>query len=241
MTMERQDIGNKSTITLKLAQDFILGGTSYSKGEVFMRVSDVSCKLLFKNASKSINGHERNIIDVSAFNPDAIVVNGIGLRDSIMKLIGVGQNTNNFTIGKLESIESVSGIAYCSVFDDSKAIFVYDENKVKVTGYTLDGANGQILGLADGTYAASLEVYKTASLSYEIKTVSLPHFKIEIDSPGNLDGVGSNLYIVAERCSLLINPEIDLGGNKLADTLLVFSMIPKIGRTNYKVLYSHYA
>ena len=236
--MNRYSFTGKGNILIKAGASATYGGKQFAANEPIAYFTDIMVDVAFSNIDKVSKQGIANLAADSKAEASTIFVRNIKTSESLQSLLYKKQTNNTKDKTEIKSLTSSGRSLYLPInMGDvvNPEIFIYDSNKGRITSFNLM-ANGEIVGLTDGTYTVFYSVSKIANSTYSLETPILPNMSVEITAIGNLNGVTGEVVLHIGSVKLLSRPQIDLTSDTpFVDTLefAIFSNNKEALEVNY--------
>lgn len=221
--MNRYSFTGKGKVLIKTVAAGRYGADIFEANEPIAYFTDILIDVVFNNTDKIARQGSANLLGDSKSEASIIRVSNIKTSESLQSLLYKKQNnkTKNKTI--IKSLVSSGGILVLPLESDQVLtgdMFIYNQNQVKQTGYTVDTVNHLVNGLTNGTYIIFYSVNSTSNSTYSLETPTMSNMSLEIVVDGNLNSMTGELVMHLNKVQLLSRPTLDFNSNTpFADTL----------------------
>lgn len=225
------------TIMIKAIQPTSLMGVTYQAGDVVALFENAYFSLAFNDNNKQVTQGARTMLHYNILNLFKVMIEPKSLTHTVHNFIASKySNSGNIYIPIKENISSdESGTVFLNrIPTNAKALFIKNESKENVTGYTVDYTTGQITGLAaDSNFICFYYYQEERLVSYDLKEVTTPYFQIEIVGQNNINNISREMLITIPRASIDVSPTMEFKLDQLTAIQLEFVVIDGIATIDY--------
>lgn len=223
------EFGGSANVILKAICDFTVNDTSYTKGDVVFCFQDVNVRFTYNETIKDKTVAGRNLMAYDERKLNAMLIDSTPLTKDFIELFAT-KTSNDFEKPVIEELDIVDNTFYPTQIPSNNKIFIIGEGQhtfshefideaETLIECTLDG-EGSITGRHECIYDVKVDKPK-----FDINNnYTLPYFKAQITTEGNVDKTTSSLYFEVPRVSLLTRPEYSLN-NQVTAQELAFKII----------------
>lgn len=235
--MERFSFSGKGNILIKAAVAGKYGNEVYEANEPIAYFTNTQINLNFAYLEKVPRVAIDNLAVAPKSSASYLTVSNIKITDSLQSLLYKKQSNKKKNHTLVKKIDSEGGVLYLPLVSGEQLVgnlFVYNSNKEKETGYTVDTDNNTINGLSDGTYTVFYSIDKASAATFFLEAPTLPNIAAEIEVDGNLNGVTGKAVIHLNKLALLTRPSLDFTTeNPFVDVLEFAVLNDKEAEVNY--------
>lgn len=225
MFPNQQDVAGKGKVYIKAITDSTINGVAYKKLEPIVILDNAVIQINYNNSQKTAtNKHIK--MATNEIKPTSILIMPESFTPALYKLLGEFISGSHSETKHFLSAANESGTVYLidSEGIDEDSIFIYDENRNKVSGFEYVSADNSVINLtADTNYLIVYSVTINSSNGVLLKSTNAPYLRLEIELPGNLKS--TTLYIVGEKTSFTVEPQIVIDAQKIMMPVLNFTLI----------------
>ena len=211
--MERYSFSGKGNILIKAKNSAAYGSQTYLANEPIVYFTNVFINLNFQYIEKTPNIAIENLAVDTKSSPSYLKVSNIKISESLQSLLykkKFDQKKNRTIIKKLQSIDSSLFLPIGNDQSLSGNLFIYDENKIRISEYNINSETNEITGLDDGIYTIFYSINQQAKSIYALETPNYPNMAVEIEVLGNLNGVTGAAIVHIDNVKLLTRPTLDM-------------------------------
>jgi hypothetical protein len=225
------------TIIIRALQQTNLMGVNYQPGDVVSVFDNAYFSLKFNNNNKTITQGALNRLHYNSMILDTVIIEPKSLTHSSYNFIASKyKDTGNIYIPVKESISSnQAGTSFLNfVPTQDKTVFIKDQNKANISGYTIDYTTGEITGLTQNTnYICFYYRVEELLISYDLNEVSIPYFSIEIIGQNNINNISREMLITIPKAAIDINTMMEFKEDQITAIQLNFIVIDGNAAINY--------
>lgn len=235
--MDRYSFSGNGNILIRAGAAGSYNSIQYEAAEPIAYFTDVLININFAYLEKTPKSGVDLYAVSSKSSPSYLTVANIKTSESLQSLLYKKQLTKKKDQTMVENLSSEGGVLYLNISPLEtllSKIFIFDSNKVKMTGYAVDTINNTITGLADGVYKVFYSISKTSAATYFLDAPRLPNIAAEIHVKGNLDGTTGDMVLHLNALQLLTRPSLDFTSQTpFVDTLEFAVLSDKEAEVNY--------
>jgi hypothetical protein len=225
------------TIIIRALQPTDLMGVNYQAGDVVTVFENAYFTLQFANNNKPITQGSRTMLHYNIMNLDSVVIEPKSLTHSAYNFIsGKSINSGNIYIPVKENISSnENGNSFLNFIPtNDKPLFIKNNERENISGYTVDYTTGQITGLQNNqNYICFYYRVEERLVTYELDQISLPYFTIEILGQNNINNISREMLITIPKASININTIMEFKEDQITAIQLTFIVIDGNAVINY--------
>lgn len=228
--MNRYSFTGKGSILIKAGVAAKYGSKSFDAGEPIAYFTNININLSFDNADKIASKGTKNLAVNSVSNPSLLSITGIKSTESLQSLLyKKKEDVNNYKT-EIFKAESINGEIFIPIQNGetlNNNIFVYADEKTKVTTFNLDLIDNKITGLDEGLFTVFYSVNKEANSTYSLETPTMPNLAAEITVIGNLNGRTGKVVLHLNSLQILSRPALDFTSETPFVDVLEFAILHK--------------
>jgi hypothetical protein len=225
------------TIIIRTLQPVNLMGINYQKGDVVTVFEHAFFTLEFENNNKAITQGAKNLTHYNTMYLNYVTIEPKSLTHSAYNFIAAKFKENEkIYIPVKENITSdATGNVFLNYIPlQTKTLFIKNDKKENVTGFTVDYGTGLITGLtAETEYLCFYYREEESLVTYELKESSTPYFSIEILGQNNINNINREMLITIPRASIDINTTFEFKEEQITAIQLNFLVIDGIATVDY--------
>jgi hypothetical protein len=224
------DSSGNVTILIKAISNIDLLGNSYKEGDVIAFFENSYFELQFTNNNKTITKSPINLLHYNSISVSSILIHPKSVSHNLYSFIAASKKQDeNILIPLKEEINTDStGVAFFTrVPTNLKHLEIKDYlTRETITGYVVDYNTGQISGLQQSKkYLAFYYAPDISLISYDLKEVKTPYFKIEITGDNNTNGITRKMVLTLPKVSADLTTMLEFKQEALASADLRFIVI----------------
>jgi hypothetical protein len=231
-----ESAGNVTIIIRALHQTNLMG-VNYEAGDVVSVFENAYFSLRFANNNKQITQGSKTILNYNNMSVDSIMIDPKSLTHTAYNFLAANyNNSGNILVPMKENIVSdQTGLVFLNYIPtNQKKLFIKNDARENVAGYTVDYTTGQITGLAANTKYICFYYRVEEKLStYNLKEVQTPYFEIEITGQNNINNVSREMLINIPKASIDIAALMEFKEEQITAIQLKFIVIDGIATINY--------
>lgn len=199
------EIGSKVNVILRFKANITVNGQSYSAGEPYLFLKDVSASIEYSNQDKTAEA-KRTVLANSDIDPRMVSIYNVNFSRKLASLLTTYENSvNDFSSSVFETItaDEDGDLIIAETMLSSSEFFVYDSNFNKVENLSYD--DNVTISSSNLTSGSEYLVYYNLGLDgskFDFVKPSTPYMSMEIQGIGNVDKVSKKIIIYFDKVSL---------------------------------------
>lgn len=199
------EIGSKVNVILRFKADTTVNGQTYSAGEPYLFLKQVSAAIEYSNQDKTAEA-KRTVLANSDIDPRSISIMNVNFSRKLASLLTTYQEyVDNFSSSVFESItaDESGDLIIANPIDQNSEFFVYDSDFNKIQNLSYD--DDVTITSPNLNSEEQYLVYYSVSLSgskFDFVKPSTPYMSMEIQGVGNVDKAKKRIVIYFDKVSL---------------------------------------